>query len=36
MFIQFRTFQRVAVSAVGALVLTALMVGTAVSVVPFA
>lgn len=36
MSVQVQSFQRVAVSAFGALVLTALMVGTAVSVVPFA
>lgn len=36
MFFSFKSLQRVAVSAIGALVLTALMAGTAVSVVPFA
>ena len=36
MSVRFQSFQRVAVSTLGALVLTALMVGTAVSTTPFA
>lgn len=36
MSVQFQSFQRVAVSVFGALVLTALMAGTAISSMPFA
>lgn len=36
MSVQFRSFQRVAVSVLGALALTVLMAGTAVSAMPFA
>lgn len=36
MSIQFQSFSRVAVSALGALLLTVVMAGTAVSTLPFA